>query len=156
MNKGFTILELLAAILVIVIGVLGAYSVTQQILSYTISSSFRLTSAYLAKEGVEIIRNIRDTNWLEGEVWNNGLTTCATGCEADYSNNPPLDLYASREFQFDNSFFNYGFGAGTKFRRKIIIDDSVADRLKISVEVEWEEKGDIHKITVQENLYDWK
>lgn len=127
MSRGFTILELLAAILVIAIGVLSAYTVTQQIIAYTFSSASRLTGAYLAKEGIEIIRNIRDTNWLEGEAWDNGLSS--TGWE-------PCDL--------------------SNYERRITITSDGPDKLKVMIEVKWDIRGDDGIIIVQENLYDWK
>ena len=125
-KNGFTILEILIAILVITIGGLAAYAMIQQIVFSTFSSSYRLTAAYLAKERIEIVRNIRDTNWLEQEDWNNGLR--------------------SRDWEVC---------AIPKYKRKITITPDGPDKLKISVEVEWTERGDIYTITVQENLYNW-
>jgi len=91
-KKGFTILEVIISILVVTIGVLSVYTVTQQIVSYTYHSAFRLTAVYLGEEGIEIVRNIRDTNWLKGVAWNNGLGVGAW--EADYNTIQPLsDTY---------------------------------------------------------------
>lgn len=166
MNKGFTILELLIAILVITIGVLGSYSVTQQILVTTISSTHRLTAAYLGKEGIEIVRNIRDTNWINGDsfsaglVANGGFDGCNAGyfCEADY-NDASLasvaDSTAARELMLDN-FYSYDSGLNSIYKRKITITPEGADKLKVSVEVEWRERSNTHTVTIQENLYDWK
>lgn len=126
MNKGFTVLEVLIAILVISIGVLGTYSVIQNIISETFSSTYRLTAAYLAKEGIETVRNTRDTNWLEEENWDNGLSSS-----------------------------DWEVCALTKYERRVIITPDGVDKLKVIVDVKWEEKGEIHTITIQENLYDW-
>lgn len=128
-NKGFTILEILIAVLVITIGILAAYSVTQQIVSYTLTSASRITAAYLAKEGIEITRNSRDTNWLQDNAFNNGLTS--TGWE--------------------------GISGFPNYERRITIDDSTLPAfIKVFVEVSWERGGQTHSITVQENIYDWK
>lgn len=130
MNKSFTLIEVLAAILVIIIGVLAAYAVVQKILSYTSESSHRLTAVYLAQEEIEGVRNIRDSNWLDGTVpWNNGLTASSTGWGAS-----SLDGY----------------------QRKIDFDNSTADRLGVMVSIQWTDKGQTRTITVQENLYNWK
>ncbi len=127
MNKGFTLLEVIVAILVIVVGVLAAFNVVQNIVSYTFQTGSRLTAAYLAMEGIEEVRNIRDTNWLEGEEWDNGISS--TGWIA----HPQLP----------------------KYERKVTIDNSVNDKLKVIVEVRWTEKGQTHTVAVQENLYNW-
>ncbi|MBU2545232.1 prepilin-type N-terminal cleavage/methylation domain-containing protein [Patescibacteria group bacterium] len=126
MNKGFTILELLATIVVISIGVLGAYSVAQKIFSLTFISTNHLTAAYLAQEGVEIVRNARDTNWIEGDDWRDGLVS--TNWE---NTNIP----------------NY------ERRTTITFNDP---ELGIVVEVRWSARGDTGEIIIQENLYGWK
>lgn len=126
-NKGFTLLELLISIVVISIGVLGTYSVVQQIFSLTFSSSYRLTAAYLAQEGVEVVRNIRDTNWIEEDNWKDGIVS-SSGWE---NTNIP----------------NY------ERRTTINFNDP---ELEVMVEVRWSARGDSGEITIQENLYDWK
>ena len=159
MNKGFTILEAIAAIFVMTVGVLGAYAVVQQIIVYNSISSSRLTAAYLAQEGIEIVRNIRDTNWVEGVAssWYEGLTGCASGYEADYDDTD-LSCWSDPgrflELQA-GGFYSYDSGTQPKFKRKITIVLVGTNELKVSVEIQWQEKGQNYPLTVQENLYDW-
>lgn len=158
-KNGFTILEVMIAILIVTIGVLAAYAVTQQIVSYTYRSASRLTAIYLGKEGIEIVRNIRDTNWLESAPsWKDGFINCITGCEADYNDTPPFNSYDDNHYlnlEIASGFYGYNPGDQTNFKRKITITP-VGDTLEVSVEVWWEHKGDTYgPITVQENLYNW-
>jgi prepilin-type N-terminal cleavage/methylation domain-containing protein len=166
-NKGFTALELLTAILVIAIGVLGAYSVVQRIFAQTIDSANRIQAAYLAKEGIEVVRNIRDTNWVERNPdWDDGLG--AGNWEADYNDSSLTSCPGActssnlRFLRIDGSgFYSYSFGGtATKFKRKITISSvapvSGKDGIKIEVEVSWQKRGKEHRLTIQENLYDWK
>jgi len=157
LNKGFTILEVIIAIFVVTIGVLAAYTVTQQMISYTYRSASRLTAVYLAMEGIEIVRNIRDTNWLESAPsWKDGLINCTTGCEADYDASD-LSSYSGDPLNLETAtgFYGYDPGSPTNFKRKITITDEI-DYLKVSVEVWWEYKGDTYgPIRAQENLYNW-
>lgn len=126
MNKGFTILEILITMLVVAIGGLAAYAMVQQIVFSTFSSSYRLTAAYLAKEGIEIVRNIRDTNWLqEAPSWSDGISDTS---ESDVLSNYDRDTTIS--FNLDGS-------------------------INVSVEVSWDIRGNDGTITVQENLYNW-
>ena len=74
-NKGLTLIELVIAIFVISIGVVGTFGVLQKIVVSTSLSSSKLVAAYLAQEGIEIVRNIRDTNWVEGEAWDNDISS---------------------------------------------------------------------------------
>lgn len=160
-NKGFTVLELLAAILVISIGVLTAYSVTQRIFAQTIDSANRIQAAYLAKEGIEVVRNLRDNNWINWrdfdfnlndgfyEIWyaDQNLDPCGAPCSFG-------DL---RYFLIDGSgFYNYLADTPTKFKRRITLNHIGVDELNVTVDVFWQKRGQIHSINVQENLYDWK
>lgn len=163
-NKGFTLLEIIVAIFVLLVGVLGAYSVTQQIISYTHSAANRLTAAYLAKEGIEIVRNIRDTNWLEGSSnpWDEDLTGCGGECGADYLTptnlDPDLNYYDPDEFlKITNGFYKYSdTGTTTNFKRKITITGGGIEPLEVTVKVTWQEKDETKgPIKVMENLYNW-
>ncbi len=163
-NTGFTLIEIMAAISVMAIGVLGVFSLVPMIVSTGAENTDRFTASQLALEGLEIVRNIRDSNWLEqstnpANLWNEGLTSCASGCEADYtalqSIDPTLTAYgAGRYLKMDSQgFFNYASGADTKFKRKVTIT-SGTDVLSISVAVEWSKK--YPALVLEEKLYDWR
>jgi len=159
-QKGFTLLEVLAAIFLITIGVVGTFTLVQKTITFTQVSSSRLTAAYLAQEGIEIVRNIRDSNFLKihqgvgGVSWNDGLTGCSGDCEADY-NDLALVPYAGRFLKIDAGFYNYDSGADTLFKRKITITPEGTDILKVLVQVQWQERGRSYEVIAQENLYNW-
>jgi len=173
---GFTLLEVMAAIFVVTVGLMGIFTVIQNLSAQTSISSNRLIASYLAQEGIEIIRNIRDTNWLEQKVatstsWDEGLTGCSAGCEIDYfcttvedpnPNDPNghrcLDLYGvdGHFLRIDtNGFYNYASGNETKFRRKIILTKEGNDVLKVEVLIRWQEKGKNYEISTLEKLHNW-
>ena len=164
-NRGFTIIELLISLFVLVIGILAAYSVAQLPISYTSVSVNQLTAAYLAQEGIEIVRNIRDTNWLTPDNnWDDGLES--GDYEADYASTGLVLLSCSPSCGYNdlsflkidsNGFYNKDTGTDTKFKRKITLTPT-SDFLTVSVTVFWKDKGkqDPYQFTVQENLYNWK
>lgn len=157
-KKSFTLLEVIIAIFVISLGIIGALSLIGQTLGLPAVSSDRLIAAYLGQEGIEIVRNLRDSNRLSQREnpalpWNNGL---AEGdWEADY-NDSNLMVFAGRFLRIDGGFYNYDSGTETKFKRKITISPLGEDILKVSVQVQWQEKGQTNQIVVQENLYNWR
>lgn len=162
-NKGFTILELIITIFVVTIGISGVYIITSQIISYTTLSGLRLTASYLGQEGIEIVKNIRDTNCLEDVDWDTDLGV--GDWEADYTSQSLTDPYSTSDFLKINvdGFYNYTSGTNTKFQREITIFDKTdlssppdvtIDMFKVSVIITWKEKGKDYSITVQENLYD--
>jgi len=157
-KNGFTFLEVLAAILLMTLGVMGTLSLITQTTIFTQIASSRFIASYLVQEGIEIVKNIRDTNFLkihkgiEGINWDTGLTGCSLGCEADYNDSALVS--ADRYLKIDGGFFNYDSVTDTVFKRKITITPGT-DILKVSVEVSWQERGRTHKVTTQENLYKW-
>jgi len=83
-NLGQGLLETIVALGIIVSGVVGMVSLTLSNQISSADSSERLIAANLAREGVEVARNIRDTNWLACEIaggvlgcndWDEGLTS---------------------------------------------------------------------------------
>jgi len=155
-NSGFTFLELIIVFFVVIVGVLGVFQFASYPIFYSSLSESRLTATYLAQEGIEIVRNLRDENWLNDESWNNGLET------GDY-----IVDYGSALLLFEDKFLNiedinglYGYNDSgspiqTKFKRKITIVYGM-EILKVSVKVEWKEKGkEQTPVVIQENLYSW-
>ena len=68
-NKGFTIVESLVAISILVLAITGATSAIQTGISSYIFSKDQIIAFYLAQEGFEQIRNIRDENGLKKISW---------------------------------------------------------------------------------------
>jgi len=182
---GFTLLETLVAIFVITVGLMGVMTVLQMTMFLTSISSSRLTAVYLAQEGIEIVRNIRDTNWLQARdpmknsPWDDGLVCAAPPCDwqADYTTitftnttdfekctDSGYNCYAYNEalLKSDGGFFNYTSVTETKFKRKITItapatpECPAADCRSVKVEVIWSEKGKPYNFSAQENLYNWR
>ena len=162
-QSAFTLIEVLAAVFVITIGAGGAFALLQRTVGFTTNAAFQLEASYLAQEGMEIVRNIRDTNLLKihkgvGGEWTDGLTGCETGCEADYTKDS-LDPYDENAFlQFSNGLYSYTAGSNSLYKRKIIIgppNPPDLDVLLVSVEVTWEERTRSHRVTAATELYNW-
>ena len=156
-SKGFTLIEIMIAITLLTIGIMASYAVITKVVSLTYLNSFRFTASRLAQEGMELVSNTRDTNWLNGNDWDNGLTNCISGCEIDY-NDPSFSPYLGEYLKIDSDgFYNYEDGDDSRFKRKIIITNVSADELKIKVEVTWPRLGSSPGVLeVEEHLYNWR
>lgn len=157
-SKAFTLVETLVAITVMTIGIMACYGAITKVVSLTYFNSFRFTASRLAQEGMELVSNTRDTNWLnQGVDWDNGLTNCILGCEIDY-NDSSFSPYANRYLKIDsNGFYNYENGNNSRFRRKITITHISSDELKVKVEVMWSRLGSsLGTLETEEHLYDWR
>lgn len=157
MNKAFTLLEVLIAMFILVLGATAAFSSISQTIAAASLVKDRFIASYLAQEGVEIVKNIRDGNWIIGENWNNGLGS--GDWEADYTSQTLSDNYDGDSLLIDNAtgFYNYTSGTLTKFKRKINITSIGAgdDRIKVTVEVSWQERGRTHNFVVVSQITNW-
>lgn len=157
-NKGFTLIEVILAIFFITVGTAGVFSLLQRTFVLASVSADQLKAAYLAQEGVEIVRNIRDGNWLRqrgdpGILWDEGID--AGDKEADYQDSS-LSNYAGNFLNIDSgNFYSYSAGAPTKFKRKITISKS-ANLINVLVAVSWGERGRTHQFVAQTELTNWK
>lgn len=104
-ERGATLIELLTAIFLLSLALVSALAfATINFKNESIGAS-RLVASNLAREGIELARNIRDTNWIGGEeAWDYGLQegcsvipyslaslTLATSC--------PSSLFQSEDFR---------------------------------------------------------
>lgn len=67
-SRGFTLLEGIVAIGVISVGLAGALSLALSNLSSAQGNERRIVAANLAREGIEFVRNQRDSNWLKVDL----------------------------------------------------------------------------------------
>jgi prepilin-type N-terminal cleavage/methylation domain-containing protein len=152
-SAGFTLIEVIVAIFLLTVGIVGAFTLVQRTITFTSITSSRLEAAYLAQEGIEIVRNIRDSNWIARDSWDEGLSV--GDWEADYKAQNLSQAYAGNFLNIDDTgFYTYSSGTPTKFKRKITISKDT-DILKVSVLIEWQERGITYQFTAQENLYKW-
>ena len=139
-KKGFTIIELLIASVIISTGLLAVVSMIFNAFSNTVPLSSNLTASHLAQEGFEIVRRIRDTNFNKrytgnggGEEWLNNLIDSgdsATG-GLDYtsteleSGKENQNLYIDSEGLF--SYNDSGNAQETTFQREINLERDCYD-----------------------------
>lgn len=146
-NKGFTILELVVTVALLSVGMVGLYLAFLPTLKNNYAVDSKLRAIYLAQEGIEIIKNIRDTNTLKMIDWSSGLLACQNGCQADYKTGTLAETLANQLKPYDNNvflkinqdgFYGYDEGQETIFKRKIIITQAEnGEALKVDVQVFW-------------------
>jgi len=165
-TKGFTLIELLITITVITVGIFGAYVAIQQAISTVDYSRSRLTAAFLAQEGVEIIKNIRDTNLLERSVaWDKDL---APGeYEVVYDDvqflSPGLFICASSSdfltlrflTKTDDGPYDYSSPNETRYKRKVRIERISNEHLRLTIKVYWITKKGYKEFKLMQEMYKW-
>lgn len=162
-SRGFTLLEVIVAVFIFAIGIGGVFAFLQQTLILGSTLRNQLAASYLAQEGVEIVRNIRDTNFLvlPYDQWVAGLEGClGNEYQADYLASS-LQCFSGGVLNRSGNSYVHGAGTATLFTRKITVaandldPDPDLDRLDVKVEVLWQEKGVTRNFTVDTQLYNW-
>lgn len=102
-GAGFTLLEMLLALAVVSVGIMGAFTLSLANLHTARDNYNRILAANLAREGVELVRNIRDSNWLK--IDNN--VDCGSGpCTWDQGLN-----YVTSTIDYDDATLNQFFSS---------------------------------------------
>lgn len=73
MKKGQGLLEVVVAIGVLSTGVFSVVTLMTSGLNSVLENEGRLKASNLAREGIEAVRGIRDSNWLQSNAWDTGL-----------------------------------------------------------------------------------
>ncbi len=154
-NGGFTLFETIVAVGLIIVGLVSALVLITTSLFYTSNIQDRLIAANLAAEGIEVVRNIRDNNWLQNISWNNGLA------DGDYQgayNSTALSAYSGQPFLFDSSTNLYGYASGTatSYVGKISIANLSGYEIRIISTVTWQRRGITYSGSAEDRLFNWK
>src|SRR3989344_424012 len=90
-SSGFTIIETLVAIAILLLSIIGPLTIAEKGLASAEAARQEITAFYLAQEAIEYVRNIRDTNALQnGGQWLQNLNECqkTAGCGIDVTESP--------------------------------------------------------------------
>ncbi len=153
-------IEMIAALFVVSVGIMGVFSLVSQTISYVSIISSRLTAIYLSQEGMEIIRNIRDSNFLKinkGEEinWDDDLLA-GSYYNFDYqSQTIPDNINCGEKNYLEISDGFYKCSSSGQFERKAQITEIGDDKIDVVIEVSWQERGRTHMVVARENLYQW-
>lgn len=79
--RGFTLIETMIGLTILTIAIVTATSLLIGLIQSNRHITKSLQAYYLAQEGLEAVRNIRDTNWMNNYEWEKGIEI-----DNDYSN----------------------------------------------------------------------
>ena len=159
---GFTLIETLAGISILLLAITGALTVGYQNISFVGDSADNITAFYLAEEAVEFIKNKRDNNKLQGLsgwVSAGGLSSCnSTDCYIDVVNNTMTSCGGACPVLRNNGgYYQYSAGSNTVFTRTVRVTEIAVDReATIDVSVSWSKKGISRTVSVRDYMYNWE
>lgn len=153
-TNGFTLIETLVAITVLLLVVIGPITVAQKGIRSAYYANEQVTAVFLAQEAIEAIRELRDANALEvyvgsGDTWS-WYGTLASICDADddcaYN---PTEVYPFEDCGVGNSncglnidsdtneYTHESGGQPSGFERRVRIRPVSNGGIPVQVEVSW-------------------
>ena len=159
-------IESLVAITILITAILGPITIASKGIASAGYVRDQTTAFFLAQEGLEYVRNIRDSNAFVTPPggWLSGLSTCVPpgACIIDSPNNT-INTCAGvcPAIRYDNSTHLYGydstFGA-TNFTRTINISSTVPDEeVVVSSVVTWKRAAFLERtVVLEETLFHWQ
>jgi type II secretory pathway pseudopilin PulG len=169
LKSGFTLVEALVALSILIVGIISGFIlVTKALYDVTIIQD-RLTASFLAQEGLEFVRQIRDTNYLK--------TLGSTSTETDWDNNLKTDenylIFANisagtiilsswqdklLSYHPSSGVYNYdntGDATPTVFKRKINIYHVSSDEIRVQSIMNWKSRNIDFSFTAEDHLFNW-
>jgi Tfp pilus assembly protein PilV len=160
-NSGFTLLETLAALSVLIFAILGPLTLAYFSIRSASLSENQFTAFYLAQEALEFVKNQRDTNALgNASNWLNGMTNCqsANGCFVDvqYNSIQTCPSQCSKlKYNSTSGFYNYQNGNDTIFTRQVKLTQISSYEEKVTINLSWQERFGAQSFTLEENIFNW-
>jgi hypothetical protein len=183
-ERGQSLVEAIIGVTVLVAGVVTALALGIMTVRAGQVSESRTIADNLAREGIEQVRNIRDSNWLAGDTWDTEL--CQASDETAVLALSPVDFTWSLDWSVDsidssgailytvddtsaNLQYSLQTGGGlptgsqpTQYRRLLTLHpegDCVAGEATtytVTSLVQWAENGATHKAELVEVLTNWR
>lgn len=161
-KKGFTLVETLVAISILLIAVVGPMSAIGASITQLGVARDQMIAVNLAQEGIETVRQIRDSNMLEKWItldsttsWDNGLgEACYWSTRTSLTK--ILDCNPAPVYINNLGFYTQGDGTLTPtiFKRMIQIKDISGAEKKVTSTVSWTANGGTTKqVQVSESIF---
>lgn len=157
-KPGFTLVEVITVLFIMSLGLIGILSLIVQNIQSQNYNKNSLIAYQLAQEGVELIRQVRDTNWINDVNFNTSLA--AGNYTIDYLNLTPQTAGSDPvvlKIDASSGFYSHSVGDDSNFSRLITIEDyDSGNAIRVLSEVLWSDGRKLTSFDVEAILYDWK
>lgn len=166
----FTLIETLVAVVIFTTSLATLLLIAGRGVAGSTSARQDLAARMLAMEGIEVARNIRDSNYIAGVAWDQRLVPdCQGGCDVDYSiaspaSGPGLDAASAGQPLWLQNTFPVSTAAysgvtndaqETSFRRTITVTPTGQDEIFVESVVTWQAAGRVRTVRYETYLTQW-
>lgn len=164
-EAGSSLIESSVALSLVVVGILGIVTLYTRSFALNRAVVNETVAAELAAEGIEVVKNIIDTNVAErgSAQWRANLTegtfmldfesSVASGRSLTPSSGAPLHYWTAAQY--------YGLAltngsTATPFVRSVTVRFPSDTVTSVTSTVAWTERGESRSLTVQDFFYNWR
>lgn len=171
-QSGQSLMEAIVAIAILLMVVMAVLALTISGVTGQKENEQQVIANNLAREGIELIRNLRDSNWLAGVAWDTGFSDSGEGiidyvsASVDYGfSSSQLDLdidgfYSHQPSGFYSRVVQISSICYSPVSGEIIRQSCDAGEQKIGVKVvslvSWQDDDNFKEVRLEDLLYDWK
>jgi len=159
-------IEVMAAVAIIAFSMLGIFSLVIYNQKVYLSTKDAFIGALLSEEGAELVRNVRDSNWLNSLPFNDGINGPVFRIDATGDIKSSIQAVggigdANARLKILGGVYRHDSGEATAFSRIIQIQNidepggAAVDGLKITSLVQWDERSTTRQRQTVVFLYDW-
>lgn len=160
---GFTLMEVVVMLFILSIGILSILSLARRSSYFQSVKKNLISAAYLSQEGIEVMKNIRDTNIILKNDYDNwdGISSAGVG-----DNTYKLDFFALLatscpsideavlSADVDGFLGHIENGEESIFRRLITVRAETTSSTTVESWVRWTERGQTYDYKLETVLYD--
>lgn len=165
---GFTLIEVLVALSLLVLVSLGVIQLVLRSKQVADVGGEQFVAANLAREGVELVRSLRDTTWFTDDDRSHWISDAMCGTftyDIDRLHNGDFEVGAEDEADIliqDDGHFSHASlpdSVATPFARVLEVDCSEREGnppyVTVIARVSWENRGQPREVLLKEKLYNW-
>lgn len=162
-KEAFSLIEMMTVILIVAIGLVGTTQLIAQSLDAQMINKGGIVAYQLAQEGLEIVRQKRDSNWFQSLDWRSGLAN-GTYC-TDYrsplllrsvSDLSSCPLYLNTENWYYAPLLIPSGSVFSGFRRIINISTNNDGAMLVKATVTWNNRSRVIVYETETLLYNWR
>jgi prepilin-type N-terminal cleavage/methylation domain-containing protein len=163
--KGFTLIETLFAVLIFSSALVALMTIAGRGISAANSARQQTVAHYLAQEGLEVARNVRDTNFVSGgSSWDIGLTQCqteASACAVVYATRTLIACGTACLVKEAQEVFT-DQGTDSQYTRKVYVlpgtpdADGNVDEYEVVSKVTWMSRTILRTVTLKTIIKKWQ